>query len=263
MMSSWPGQTGTFISADSLPHGRAIDTEEAGDAHIPKLPLLCLCSLSGPGTRFYGPFPAMLASDSAFARDVLVAGFRRHCQEHGRARPLHIDGTLLYPGFELDQLASYVIMPLERYIEGDGPMRLWPTRPRSPKGLQSLTGPSLRIGIPTYALYRTFLDPSDDPVQYPYLTYDNVLAWRALRIMSRIARSQGRTYLAERSARHGAGYQKVQYWRHCIAQGPFGRNVCMVHRPGQGITSCMTIPRGALILLPYHGFVDARQRVLR
>lgn len=33
---------------------------------------------------------------------------------------------------------------------------------------------------PEIELYETFLQPTDDEIVYPYLTYDNALVWRVL-----------------------------------------------------------------------------------
>lgn len=232
-------------------HGRAIDTEE----------LVMLTSRSyryyvsaafWPRDTFLWAFPAMLASDSAFARDVLVVGFRRHVRNMG-VHAHYIDGTLLYPGFELDQLASYVIA-LGTYIEATGDASL-ADEAEIAEGLAEFDRALASHRHSDIALYRTFLDPSDDPVQYPYLTYDNVLAWRALRIMSRIARSQGRTYLAERSAVMAQATESA-ILRHCIAQGPFGEMFAWSTDLDRNY-ELYDNPPGSLILLPYHGFVDA------
>ncbi|MDD2202529.1 MAG: glycoside hydrolase family 125 protein [Firmicutes bacterium] len=231
-------------------HGRAIDTEE----------LVMLTSRSyryyvsaafWPRDTFLWAFPAMLVSDSAFAREVLVAGFHRHVRNMG-VHAHYIDGTLLYPGFELDQLASYVIA-LGTYIEATGDVSL-AGKAEIAEGLAEFDRVLASHRHSDIALYRTFLDPSDDPVRYPYLTYDNVLAWRALRIMSRIARSQGNTYLAERSAAMAQATERA-ILQHCIAQGPFGEMFAWSTDLGRNY-ELYDNPPGSLILLPYHGFVD-------
>lgn len=232
-------------------HGRAIDTEE----------LVMLTSRSyryyvsaafWPRDTFLWAFPAMLASDSAFARDVLVAGFRRHVRNMG-VHAHYIDGSLLYPGFELDQLASYVVA-LGTYIEATGDASL-AGKAEIAEGLAAFDRALASHRHSDIALYRTFLDPSDDPVRHPYLTYDNVLAWRALRIMSRIARGQGNTYLAERSAAMAQATEGA-ILRYCIAQGPFG-DMFAWSTDLDGNYELYDDPPGSLVLLPYHGFVDA------
>ena len=49
---------------------------------------------------------------------------------------------------------------------------------------------------PTIDLYSTFLQPTDDMHNHPYLTYDNVLVWKSLHAISRWL---NRTELAEQA----------------------------------------------------------------
>ncbi|HOL50934.1 MAG TPA: glycoside hydrolase family 125 protein [Bacillota bacterium] len=232
-------------------HGKAIDTEE----------LVMLTSRSyryyvsavfWPRDTFLWAFPAMLASDHVFAREVLTEGFRRHVRNMG-THAHYIDGVLLYPGFELDQLASYVIA-LGTYIEATGDASL-ADKAVIADGLDQFDLVLAAQRHPDVALYKTFLDPSDDPVVYPYLTYDNVLAWRALRILSEIARNQGDDYRAERSAAMAQATES-SILEHCIAPGPFGQMFAW-STDLAGNYELYDDPPGSLVLLPYHGFVDA------
>jgi hypothetical protein len=84
----------------------------------------------------------------------------------------YIDGTVLYPGFELDEAASYFILldKLEDYLF-DGKLigALEEVFERIEREYDHQTG-----------LYKTFLLPSDDPAEYPFVTIDNVILWRGL-----------------------------------------------------------------------------------
>jgi uncharacterized protein len=53
-------------------------------------------------------FPGLMLADRDTARQVLLTVFRRHLEKAGE-HAHYINGVLLYPGFELDQLASYVL----------------------------------------------------------------------------------------------------------------------------------------------------------
>lgn len=59
--------------------------------------------------------------------------------------------------------------------------------------------------------------PTDDLRTYPYLTYDNVLVWRALRALSRL--------YPESFAALAAEAEKVReaIFEHCTAEGAQGR----------------------------------------
>ena len=63
-------------------------------------------------------FPAIVEADVCYARELLLSVF--HLQ--GRNFGIHsrfIDGTVLEPGFELDELCAPVIA-LERYVQKTG-----------------------------------------------------------------------------------------------------------------------------------------------
>ena len=82
----------------------------------------------------------------------------------------YIDGTVLYPGFELDEAASYFLL-LGSLNDSVIDERLTCTFAKVFERIEceydSKTG-----------LYRTFLLPSDDPAEFPFVLIDNVILWR-------------------------------------------------------------------------------------
>ena len=60
-------------------------------------------------------FPAILMADAAYAREILTYVFTRQIRNVG-IHSRYIDGTVLEPGFELDELCAPVIA-LTRYTE--------------------------------------------------------------------------------------------------------------------------------------------------
>lgn len=170
--------------------GKTIDTEN-------------LISLTSRSPRYYvsgafwsrdallWSFPALMITDVARAREVLHFAFAvgsRHPGDHAQ----YIDGRALYPGFELDEAAAYLIA-LGDYIDRTGDLGFM-NLPGVMEGLDRVLD---AIETWTYTdangsvvLCGTFLDPSDDPVPMPFLTYCNVLvreAWlRAADLFERI-----------------------------------------------------------------------------
>ncbi|MEA4885012.1 MAG: glycoside hydrolase family 125 protein [Clostridia bacterium] len=232
-------------------HARAIDTEE----------LVMLTSRSHryyvsaafwPRDAFLWAFPAMLASDARFAREILLTGFARHARNMG-IHAHYISGAVLYPGFELDQLASYIIA-LGSFVDTTGDESVL-DEPCIGAGIAKFAECLEQQRDPDVALYRTFLDPSDDPVRYPYLTYDNVLIWKSLTILSRLARLR-------------AGSSSGDHWEaaardtreaiinHCIIDGPCGRMFAW-STDLRAASEVYDDPPGSLLLLPYYGFVSA------
>ncbi len=231
-------------------HGRAIDTEELVML-TSRSPRYYVSAAFWPRDTFLWAFPAMLASDPAFAREVLLAGFTRHVANMG-IHAHYIDGVLLYPGFELDQHASYQVA-LASYVQRTGDMSVV-SEPVVRAGLVRFEEALAELRHSEAALYRTFLDPSDDPVRYPYLTYDNALLWRALASLAEIARAAGDNAAASRYAEmaqqtHAAVCERL------VAQGPFGP-MFVWSADLQGGFELYDDPPGSLLLLPHYGFID-------
>ena len=198
-------------------HGRALDTEELVMI-TSRSPRYYVSAASWPRDTLLWALPAMLQSDPDFARRVLEATFARHMNNMG-VHAHYMDGVLLYPGFELDQLCAYVIA-LAGYIRhtSDGTIL---GRDKVEAGLARFEAELERRRHPEAHLYSTFLDPSDDPVKYPYLTYDNVLVWRALADLAHVRAEQGKKESAQRlSALADAVRHTIM--ENCVVDGPTG-----------------------------------------
>lgn len=126
-------------------------------------------------------FPAILDVDAGLAREMLQYVFgrqRRNIGIHSR----YIDGTVLEPGFELDELMA-PILSLERYVGATGDTSILEELDVQ-RGVAEMLGKLQERRHPSVALFSTFLQPTDDEIVYPYLTYANVLVWRGLRALT-------------------------------------------------------------------------------
>ena len=112
-------------------------------------------------------FPAILATDAAYARDILEYVFARQARNFG-IHSRYIDGTVLEPGFELDELCAPVVA-LARYTDTTGDETL-AASPDIQRGLRHILASLETKRHPTIELYETFLQPTDDMRRYPYLT---------------------------------------------------------------------------------------------
>jgi hypothetical protein len=139
--------------------------------------------------------PALLLTDAARARDVLLYSTRTGTLNVGD-HALYMDGTALYPGFELDEAAAHLI-GLGTYLDATGDYTVL----RAPGMIEGIKRTLAAIekwllcddsGKPV--LCRTFLDPSDDPVEFPFLTYSNVLLWKAWMTASSVFKKLGGDY---------------------------------------------------------------------
>lgn len=228
--------------------GRTIDTEE-----------LVLCTSRSP--RYYvsaahwsrdsllWAFPAVLAADAELARLHLRAAFRLYTRNPG-IHALYVDGTVLYPGFELDELCAFVIA-LRRYLAatGDGGIL---REPEVRTGLERVSAEMKRRQDPGTGLASTFLISSDDPAHHPYVTYANALLSLSYRCLGEVL---GRPeYEQEASRIRSAIYERL------VVQGPFGPQFCWSADLAGGYI-LYDEPPGSLELLTHYGFTTAADPV--
>ncbi len=221
--------------------GRTIDTEE-------------LCLMTSRSPRYYvsaaywdrdsllWAFPAILMADAAYAREILTYVFTKQIRNVG-LHSRYIDGTLLEPGFELDELCAPVVA-LRRYVEstGDGSLA---RQPAIRDGLAAILRRLESKQHPSEALYETFLQPTDDLRNHAYLTYDNALVCFALRALADFL---DRPELAER-----AEETREAVYRHCVKERD-GRRFFAWSVDLEGRYDIYDEPPGSLQLLPFYGF---------
>ena len=188
-------------------------------------------------------FPAILLADAEIAREMLYYAFTKQIRNIG-IHSRYIDGTLLEPGFELDELCAPIIA-LFRYVEHTGDQEILQTqwiRDGLTKILKRLRGKRHE----SIDLYETFLQPTDDMHVYPYLTYNNVLVWYSMRKLAE--------YYPE-YAQLNAEAEKVKLAieEYCVkvknGEKMFAWSVDL-----NGNWDVYDEPPGSLLLLPHYGF---------
>ncbi len=202
-------------------------------------------------------FPGLLLADRIVCRELLLSVFSRHLSRAGE-HAQYINGALLYPGFELDQLAAH-FLALERYESATGDLSLLDEAVIY-RGLKLLTEKALQHFDPESGLYRTFLDPSDDPVLYPFLIYDNALlkcAFTYLAALQETGRWEEATDFAGL-----AGALEKEIYRHGTVMGPRGIMFAWAV-DGKGRFQLYDNPPGSLQLLAFYGFCSHEERVFR
>jgi len=200
-------------------------------------------------------FPAILLVDQNRARDLLLSVFSRHLT-HAGEHAHYLNGTILYPGFELDQLAAHLIA-LEHYLEKTGDYQIVDLEiVRS--GLNVLAEKALQKFDPTCGLFSTFLDPSDDPVDYPYLTYSNALLQRAFCLLADL--QQRDAWFNQNDFAILAHELEEAIYDHCTVQGPRGMMFAWAV-DGKGRFSLYDNPPGSLQLLAHYGFCSLDDQI--
>ena len=227
--------------------GRSIDSEELVPV-TSRSPHYYVSAAFWSRDTLLWSFPAIMMTDQTTARELLLTVFKRHIKNAGD-HAHYINGTVLYPGFELDQLAAYYLA-LEHYLDHSGDHEIL-KEVLIQDGLNILTEKALASFDHESGLYRTFLDPSDDPVFYPFLTYSNALLEKAFRFLGRLQledkwqHNSDFAFLAQNL--HKAVFE------HCTVKGPFGTMFAWAV-DGKGRFSLYDNPPGSLQLLAYYGF---------
>lgn len=201
---------------------------------------------------FLWSLPAVRLVDPAFHRQLLRQLVLTHSKNPGD-HAHYIDGTVLYPGFELDEAASYFIA-----VEGQD------EKFYDDAVIQALEKVWSRIEEeydPETGLYRTFLLPSDDPADHPFVTIDNVILWRGLANYQRILLMKGKGESAELAAERMEGIRQG-ILRHLVKEVD-GREIFLWSADGQGRYRLYNDPPGNLGLLHFYGFVEADDPLFR
>ncbi|MDI7247097.1 MAG: glycoside hydrolase family 125 protein [Bacillota bacterium] len=212
--------------------GRALDSEEVV-AVTSRSPRYYVSAAFWARDVLLWSLPGLMLVDRARGREVLLRAFSvgtRHVGDHAE----YIDGRGLYPGFELDEAAAFLV-GLGTYLDATSDFDII-REPQVLEGVRRVLAEIERWTVRTAdgkpVLCRTFLDPSDDPVRLPFLTYNNVLVRKgwlvAADVLERIAADgdddQACHVLRQqaRELREAAETLGEAIRRYCVVDGPFG-----------------------------------------
>ena len=199
--------------------GRCLDTEELACV-TSRSPLYYVSAAFWARDSLLWSLPALLRVEPELAREVLLLCYTRHLRNAG-VHALYLDGTVLYPGFELDELCAYVV-GLGHYLEVTGDAALLAEAPIA-RGLHQIEEKLLARRHGETWLFETFLYPSDDPAVLPYLTYDTALAARALDLLGDFAeRGLWPRSRVATPHRELAGLVRRAIHERLVVDGPFG-----------------------------------------
>ncbi|WLD92599.1 glycoside hydrolase family 125 protein [Alkalihalobacillus sp. AL-G] len=194
-------------------------------------------------------FPSILITDRKRARSMLDYVFtkqRRNIGVHSR----YIDGVVLEPGFELDELCAPIIA-LDMYVKETGDRDYL----RHPHVQDTVIEIIEKIEDHKHAqldLYDTFLQPTDDPIVYPYLTYNNVLVWKVMHIVASFAEQLLVPLQSDKLAKQADEIKKAIYDQTVFEEETgtcFAWSVDL-----RGNHNVYDEPPGSLQLIAYYGF---------
>jgi len=201
-------------------------------------------------------FPSILITDADYARNILEYVFTKQIRNVG-IHSRYIDGTLLEPGFELDELCAPVIA-LHNYVSYSGDMTIL-NENYILKGLRKILNILDSKKHSEIDLYETFLQPTDDMIIYPYLTYNNVLVWKTLLHLAEMLKDIEGIEFSNKLLEKAAKVEKA-IWDNCVVKlsdkEMFAWSVDL-----NGHWNIYDEPPGSLQLLPFYGFCDKNNPV--
>lgn len=234
--------------------GNTLDTEET-------------VMMTSRGTRYYvssafwdrdcllWSFPSILLIDQRKARECLKYVFHKQMKNIG-IHSRFIDGVVLEPGFELDELCAPVIA-LKRYIDKTKDYDFL-KKEYVQKSIEQILEEMARHFNPKINLVDTFLQPTDDVIVYPYLTYNNALVIKMLKdILSIFPGRYDDDKINEYIKNIKKGIKE-----HCIKTYK-GKRIYAWSVNENDEWNVYDEPPGSLLLLPYYGFCSMDDEVYR
>lgn len=201
-------------------------------------------------------FPSILLVDSDYAKEMLEYVFSKQIKNIG-IHSRYIDGTVLEPGFELDELCAPVLA-LYSYAKQTGDYKII-SEYKFAKGIERILKILASKKHMEKDLYETFLQPTDDTIVHPYLTYDNVLVWKVFKNLSEMYGEIGENELSRDLLQKSEKVQKA-IWENCIVEYN-SKNIFAWSLDLKGAWNVYDEPPGSLQLLQYYGFCNANDIV--
>lgn len=196
-------------------------------------------------------FPSILIADRGYARKMLDYVYTKQIRNIG-IHSRYIDGTVLEPGFELDELCAPVLA-LDKYIKHTGDYDII-NLPEYKRGIEHILSILETHKNENMALYDTFLQPTDDMIVYPYLTYDNILVWCLFKNLSGIYEKSGQAAKAKAFAEKAAEVKEAVL-THCAVEYE-GKKMFAWSVDLEGNFNIYDEPPGSLLLAAFLGFCN-------
>lgn len=217
-----------------------------------------LCGIYRDRDAMRWSLPAVMQISWAQARKMLIYAFTTQLPNVG-ARSRFIDGIGLEPGLVLDQLCAPV-RALQMYLETTGDMSILFDR-RVQTGINTVKDIIMVQRSPHAVIFETLLAPSGKVAKYPYMCFQNVLAWR---ILLDLAALYDRIKDIDRVEEAGAIANKLRaaIQKNFIVSGPFG-DMFAQSVDLEGNFELGDDPDGSLALLTYFGFCSPDDIVYR
>lgn len=236
--------------------GRTLDTEQFVGV-TSRSPRYYVAAAYWDRDAMLWSFPALLDTDVQRARRALnyaLGTQLRNAGTHSR----FIDGTVLEPGYELDENAAPIIALFEYWQKTHNSAYVR----QHQEALQSLLK-TLAAHRGLAGLYWTEQDSQDEFRRSTYETYDNALVWRALRDAATLYRAIGDPAVGERIDSRAAQLRGA-IMHHLVATGAPGTQGSIFAFGWNGKQYKFdNVPPGSIVELPALGFIGQNDPVFR
>jgi len=247
-----------FLFTAEYAWGRTLDTEQWVGV-TSRSPRYYVSAAYWDRDAMLWSFPGLLDISSAMARRALDAAYTIQLRDTG-THSRFIDGTVLEDGFELDEAVAPLVAMSEYVSQTQDTAFLEEHR----QGVMSLLRRVEGRYDPATGLYSSLQDAQDEFQKLPYITYDNVLVWKAFldaaSLLDRLHDIAAATDLRQRAASLHAAILKQ-----CVADGApdAGGPTFVEATDGHGHNVFADVPPGSLMKLPTLGFVPESDPVFQ
>jgi hypothetical protein len=230
--------------------GRTIDTEQLVGV-TSRSPRYYVSAAYWDRDAMLWSFPGLLDSDPQFAREALAYALGPQLANAG-THSRFIDGVVLEDGFELDEAAAPLIA-LAGYLRHTNDVSFIEQHRDAVRVLRERL---LSRKDEATGLYSSLQDAQDEFQKLPFITYDNVLTWRALSDLAGIFERLRDAAAAHETARQAAAL-RAAILAHTVTSGIAGADGPIFASATDGHQSVETeIPPGSLMKLPALGFIS-------
>jgi uncharacterized protein len=230
--------------------GRAVDDDRLYPL-LSRSPEHGSCAVFAERESLAWSLPAYAITDSMVAREILMRVLELYSDRPGNFQR-YIDGAVLDSGYSLGRSCEYVLA-IESYIDQarDGAFADEPLVQQVFREIEELAWS--RVHQDTF-LASTEILSGGEPADYPWCAFDNVLLWKASRVLERFRRpdpGEARPRLANAAAEIEAAF-----WQRFVTEVN-GLPVIGYTTDLRGHAAIYDDPSGSLRLLPWLGFCAA------
>ncbi|MBZ5702089.1 MAG: glycoside hydrolase family 125 protein [Acidobacteriia bacterium] len=235
--------------------GRTMDTEQFVGV-TSRSPLYYVSAAYWDRDAMLWSFPGLLDIDPSLAREALEYAFTTQLRNTG-IHSRFIDGVVLEDGFQLDE-ASAPLVALSEYVRRTGDEAFLASHRAA---LLLLRDRLLARRDPETGLYSTLQDSQDEYQKKPFLTYDNVLCWRALLDLAALFERLRDPSSAQEMTQRAEALKKAILHYSLSDQAPGSSGSIFVCATDGKNPLFADVPPGSLMKLPALGFVSENDPV--